>query len=87
MVVATLLVTPSTGRTDTYTGCFDSFHGIFKNWRCRENMTGFFEHSVDSQLHIASVFFTTPCVFTVCVHGITVNPKCFVRGSHSGTGG
>ena len=30
------LVTPSTGRTDTYTGCFDTFHGFFKNWRCRE---------------------------------------------------
>ena len=38
--------------------------------------------------HIASgFFFTTPSVFNVWVHGITINCKCFVRSSRSGTGG
>ena len=50
-------------------------------------LQGFFEHSVHgSESDIASVF-TTFCVFTVSVHGITVNSECFVWGSHIVTGG
>ena len=44
------LVTPSTGRTDTFTGCFDTCHGSFENWRCRvKQYTVLFEHYVGSE--------------------------------------
>ena len=79
------LVTPSTGRTDTYAGCFDIFHGYFENWRSTVKHYSVLWTLCRFRVTHCKRFYNTRRVHCVG-SGITVNSKRSVQSSHSDTG-
>ena len=83
------LVTPSKGRTDTFMGYFDTIMWwvLWKLCGCRVKHCMIILTLCEFRVTHCKRFFLQRCVFTVRVHGITVNSKRFVLGSHIATGG